>query len=92
MEKAYHIEIFVSSILIKKIIKLVKMEWGHPLLVREIDNLQRQLVFPKGYLSWIALTALEREQAVRFAGSEQQNKNFSQGELGIISDHFFGKK
>ena len=44
MEKAYHIEIFVSSILIKKIIKLVKMEWGHPLLVREIDNLQRQLV------------------------------------------------
>ena len=62
MERAYHIEIFMSSILIKKIIKLVKMEWGYHLLVREIDNLQRQLVFPKGYLSRIALTALERER------------------------------
>ena len=62
MEKAYHIEIFMSSILIKKIIKLVKMEWGHPLLVREIDNLQRQPVFLREYLSRIALTALERER------------------------------
>ena len=62
MERAYPREIFMSSILIKKIIKLVKMEWGYHLLVREIDNLQRQLVFPKGYLSRIALTALERER------------------------------
>lgn len=62
MERAYHIETFVSSILIKKIIKLVKMEWGNPLLVREIDNLQRKSVFQKGYLSRIALTAPERER------------------------------
>lgn len=92
MERAYHIEIFMSSILIKKIIKLVKMEWGHPLLVREIDNLQRQLVFPKRISVPDCPYSPREGTRRRLQGQSSRIKISPQGEFILISDHFFGKK